>query len=578
MGLTSKTGLTASPTKKVARTEKTKTVQLRAIAKPAPFILKRFAGLYNPYPYGCSLLCNHPIDNEAKELLRKAKDNWGVEGKNVLLAEEIEAIRETLRQISTNEPTFVQTNIILPQVESVPEELFRRYTETDSRPLTPAPTLASAATKATSSRRCVTPDLIPTCNIREKTLLVLDLRRSHSQETLSYYASSSAHEPPLIRIQHVHTRAESLEEKTAEEVQTLTKSLSTPAIFKRPKSGRKSVNEEHTEDVNEKDQEDQEEGDEEEFIKRRGKKRRKKGRDSSRGPPAFQASLDPETQMATIGLDSHNPSARPSLIPGGSLLDTGEVPERKKSILKPSVSLDIDSYLDTEILKQLRRELNEEIVDNELNNNRRKALQEALRTVTKDKPACEELVALQKELRVPPVNADLWISLPRAFSRSSARFELPMDSRSLNTMTPLDYVRENISITSARKLLYNCIFNKFKMEVEGGGEYERKVSGEKLQECLDLLMGRPLSEKQSRYFRKLVGWKESDIFDFKTCCGIFALCERLLAPQFYPQLPDRKTDPCHEVELADFEVLSRKLHGQKVDERLIEILNGIKTL
>lgn len=74
--------------------------------------------------------------------------------------------------------------------------------------------------------------------------------------------------------------------------------------------------------------------------------------------------------MATIGLDSHNPSARPSLIPGNPLLnDTADIPERKKSIMKPSKSLDIDSYLDTEILKQLRRELNEEIVDNELDNN-----------------------------------------------------------------------------------------------------------------------------------------------------------------------------------------------------------------
>lgn len=73
--------------------------------------------------------------------------------------------------------------------------------------------------------------------------------------------------------------------------------------------------------------------------------------------------------MATIGLDSHNPSARPSLVPGSLLLDTADIPERKKSIMKPTVSLDIDSYLDIEILKQLRRELTEEIVDNELNNN-----------------------------------------------------------------------------------------------------------------------------------------------------------------------------------------------------------------
>lgn len=55
------------------------------------------------------------------------------------------------------------------------------YTETDSRPLTPAPTLSSSATKASGSRRCFTPDPIPISTVKEKTMLVLDLRRSHSQ-------------------------------------------------------------------------------------------------------------------------------------------------------------------------------------------------------------------------------------------------------------------------------------------------------------------------------------------------------------------------------------------------------------
>lgn len=79
-----------------------------------------------------------------------------------------------------------------------------RYTETDSRPLTPAPTLASVYTRASGSRRCVTPDPTPTTEVREKTLLILDLRRSHSQETLTWYGSTNLQqELPLIRIQQV---------------------------------------------------------------------------------------------------------------------------------------------------------------------------------------------------------------------------------------------------------------------------------------------------------------------------------------------------------------------------------------
>ncbi|CAB0034197.1 unnamed protein product [Trichogramma brassicae] len=41
---------------------------------PAPFTLRPFAGLYNPYHYGCSVLCNHPADGEAKAVVRRAKD------------------------------------------------------------------------------------------------------------------------------------------------------------------------------------------------------------------------------------------------------------------------------------------------------------------------------------------------------------------------------------------------------------------------------------------------------------------------------------------------------------------------
>ena len=115
------------------------------------------------------------------------------EGKSLLLPEELAAIRLGLLQGAF--PTPYEDG-----EDAVPEELFRRYTDTDSRPLTPAPTLASVMTKG-SGRRCVTPDPIPTHCMnptRERTLLVLDLRRSHSQDTLSWYGTSM---PPTTTVQ-----------------------------------------------------------------------------------------------------------------------------------------------------------------------------------------------------------------------------------------------------------------------------------------------------------------------------------------------------------------------------------------
>lgn len=101
----------------------------------------------------------------------------------------------------------------------------------------------------------------------------------------------------------------------------------------------------------------EEEEEDENVIRRRGKKKKKKQRDSSRGPSAFET-IDPETQIETLGPDSHNPSARPSLVPTN-------IRGEEQIKLESRTSLDINSYLDTEILKLLRRELDEEVVDNE---------------------------------------------------------------------------------------------------------------------------------------------------------------------------------------------------------------------
>lgn len=79
--------------------------------------------------------------------------------------------------------------------EHVPEEFFRRYTDTDSRPLTPTPTVASGRTRTSAigshlNRRCVTPEPISSNDGQERKQIILDLRRSHSQETLYWNASS----------------------------------------------------------------------------------------------------------------------------------------------------------------------------------------------------------------------------------------------------------------------------------------------------------------------------------------------------------------------------------------------------
>lgn len=72
----------------------------------------------------------------------------------------------------------------------------RRFAETDSRPISPSPTITSIRTKTSAGsylnpRRCITPELGKAeQNNRKK--IILDLRRSHSQETLYWKAPSEA--------------------------------------------------------------------------------------------------------------------------------------------------------------------------------------------------------------------------------------------------------------------------------------------------------------------------------------------------------------------------------------------------
>lgn len=167
-------------------------MELLSIAKPAPFTIRPFAGLFNPFPYGCSVLCNHPADCEAKEFIRRAKESWAMEGKALLLPAEMEMIRATLIAGGIIDSGEVNDGINIHTSTAVPEELFRKYTETDSRPLTPTPTLASGPLTAHQNH----PDNLVPCNPRERTTLILDLRTASQEqdETLSWHALTL--EPP----------------------------------------------------------------------------------------------------------------------------------------------------------------------------------------------------------------------------------------------------------------------------------------------------------------------------------------------------------------------------------------------
>lgn len=201
----SKTGLIASPKKTIHRKNQFSdhlNLSKCAVAKPVMFSLRPFSGLFNPYSKSCSILCNHPGPHEVKTVVKQAKDAWISEAKSHFHRDNGDDVSGSRAMNDIN--------------EHIPEEFFKRYTGSDSRPLTPTPTVASGRTRVSTgshanARRCFTPDPVNSC-AKERKQLILDLRfvthfflsgrtdveflcfifgrRSHSQETLFWNASS----------------------------------------------------------------------------------------------------------------------------------------------------------------------------------------------------------------------------------------------------------------------------------------------------------------------------------------------------------------------------------------------------
>ncbi|XP_058835814.1 uncharacterized protein LOC131692667 [Topomyia yanbarensis] len=579
MNISSKTGLIASPRKRIIRPKQEFDPAILApcaITRQVPLALRPFGGLYNPYSKGCSVLCNHPAAQDVKHVVRLAKDAWINEVRTVHSEKLIRKIDGPGRTLSKDSD--------LP--EHVPEEFFRRYTDTDSRPLTPTPTVASGRTRASvggshMTRRCVTPEP-QTQNLQERKQLILDLRRSHSQETL-YWNASSELSPSQLQdpswMQH-HSQIP----QTVDEERVLGDEAESDKEGAKP-TPMTCINA-------------MEDG-EEDPPRRRGK-RRKKSKQLTQ-TISFTPNQDPETQVATIDPDSPNYSARPSLIPTGrSLLSSAETPPRA-SVAEPVEY--VECFLDDEALCLLRRGLNIDIVEAVFDRYKSRAMREAFRTATIDKLNFQSKAVrqLHDTMDIHDIDHDKWIDLPRKYSRSSARFELPMDTRTLSIMTPIEYLKHHVVLSDDRKKLYHRIFVRNlptddvktaheSFDNESLPENEAPVQVESLRNLLadvtriipmanfDKAMHealgfhgtpekifeiRDLLELNYEYYQEIP-------IDFRSWCGIVAFAERYIITQ------DRKTDPCNELEMVDFESLARRIRSAKPSENLVKVLHIIK--
>ncbi|KAH8351547.1 hypothetical protein KR059_007623 [Drosophila kikkawai] len=564
MSATTRTGLVPTPKRHVKYLKKRKNLHgdvlrmpLRFEATPMPLSLRPFGGLFNPFAKGCSVLCNHPAPSGVKDVINQLKTSLAIEGKNPQHGKQ-------------EKPATEEEQLQPHETDNIPEDLFRRYAETDSRPMTPTPTVTSIHTRTSAGsfyRRCITPEWGKHENIKRKKI-ILDLRRSHSQETLYWKPSSELTQSGLEEDKKPKSAGANEDKKPKRQTsneQRPKSSLATATLG----AGAEDVGDLEVKPktcINEHELSDED--------VRRGKKRKKLK--PAQATTTFHLSEDPETQVAALGPDSLNPSTRPSLIPNSLTL----LPKDKRESEREPILLK-GSFLTDDAFQALKTDLDVDLIENTFGRYLNRALREAIKYM----PPKPKTLPKAPEEKVPPETTS---KMPRKFSKSATRFDVPMDMSMLKTMTPWDYLSKYVWVSQQRKQLYKRVFLKYLSRIEepeselavmGNEELpeykykERTLVWQSLPQALEDVLEFHGTEKNVRGTLNMLDYdahKSGDI-DFRAWCGIVSFAERLaLADE------SGSDDSCDELEKADFNSMEQIMPDYEVPENIKDIFDIIR--
>lgn len=243
-----------------------------------------------------------------------------------------------------------------------------------------------------------------------------------------------------------------------------------------------------------------------------------------------------------------------------------------------------------------------------------KALKEAFRTIPPDQINADSqaLHQFKQTITLKDLDNEKWITMPRRYTRCSARFTLPINTQDLTNMSPLQYVSKHVWITDYRKQLYRYVFTKFLHEddvnemtsennveeinvessnrnnvfessqantpTDTGSKIHFSYLKERLMDfkqidsaLIDVLGFHGTSERINEIKEILMlDTNPIDMVNFRSWCGIVAFAERFLNTNPISE------DPCDEVEIADFESLERKYSYVSVSDSLRFILDFLK--
>ena len=161
-----------------------------------------------------------------------------------------------------------------------------------------------------------------------------------------------------------------------------------------------------------------------------------------------------------------------------------------------------------------------------------------------------------------------WLHGPLALSRHSCRYELPMDVRVLERMTPLEYTSQYCRLSSRRRTLFKHYFVKNDRDRDG------LLNRRDLHNALRDLYAHSITAEQVKGILETldIGQKVSS-FDWQTFKGVAAFSERYLYHVFRDSILEEEEEGRSILEETDFSALKWKLEGCKISCKMSQVLN-----
>ncbi|XP_043911364.1 uncharacterized protein LOC122788354 isoform X2 [Protopterus annectens] len=161
------------------------------------------------------------------------------------------------------------------------------------------------------------------------------------------------------------------------------------------------------------------------------------------------------------------------------------------------------------------------------------------------------------------------LNVRMGLSKKICRFELPMDMKVIENISPQEYLTNYCLVCKRRQVYYKKTFDKFDKNKTG------LLSLKDVERAVRDLYQNEINIKQVQDLTGLLCMEEETKVDFKLFLTFCALSERVFYSFFVTEDTEAESGTKHELEKADFCSLKWKLHGCNIDDGMMNFLGHI---